>query len=44
MLRGYKRCWEFKEIFYGAKNLSTKKNINFPRSKNLSIKKISDQL
>lgn len=32
------------EVFYGAKNLSTKKNIKIPRSKNLRIKKISDQL
>ena len=32
------------EVFYGAKNLSTKKNIKIPRSKNLKIKKISDQL
>lgn len=32
------------EVFYGAKNLSKKKNIKSPRSKNLRIKKISDQL
>ena len=45
-----KKCLEvikdarIKEVFYGAKNLSTKKNIKIPRSKNLKIKKISDQL
>ena len=32
------------EVFYGAKNLSTKKNIKSPLSKNLRIKKISYQL
>ena len=45
-----KKCLEvikdarIREVFYGAKNLSTKKNIKSPRSKNLKIKKISDQL
>ena len=33
-----------KEVFYGAKNLSKKKIIKSPRSKNLNIQKIGDQL